>query len=72
MKPLLLILALTSLPVLSAEPAPRPATPPPKKRILTCDPYAEKCPACKDCSRCRACSKEGNRCSVKRAQLGMR
>lgn len=28
-----------------------------KRRILTCDPYAETCPACADCSRCRYCTK---------------
>lgn len=29
-----------------------------------CDPYAAECPACRDCSRCRACHIEHNRCSV--------
>lgn len=32
--------------------------------IHQCDPYATICPACKDCSRCVACSKQHNRCSI--------
>lgn len=35
-----------------------------RTRFVRCDPYAEKCPACKDCSACVACTKERNRCSV--------
>lgn len=31
---------------------------------LYCQPYAEHCPACKDCTKCRACATELNRCSV--------
>lgn len=30
---------------------------------LYCQPYAEKCPACKDCTKCGHCS-NGGKCSV--------
>lgn len=29
-----------------------------------CNPYAERCLACKDCTACVACSVERNQCSV--------
>lgn len=31
---------------------------------LTCQPYADKCLACKDCSKCHWCSVKGGTCSV--------
>lgn len=71
---LVLVLAIGSLAVAGEAPtgpSKAPATTP-RRLIQRCQPYVEKCPACTDCSRCRACSKEGNRCSVKRSQLGMR
>ncbi len=38
--------------------------PKPECCLGRCNPYAEKCLACKDCSACVACSKERNQCSV--------
>lgn len=29
-----------------------------------CQPYADHCTACKDCSACTWCSKKGGKCSV--------
>lgn len=29
-----------------------------------CQPYADKCPACVDCSQCTWCAKKGGTCSV--------
>ena len=31
---------------------------------LYCQPYAEKCLACKDCTQCGHCGKLGGKCSV--------
>ena len=39
-----------------------------RPRFLACDPYAEKCLACKDCTACYQCSKVRNECSVCRAK----
>ena len=36
----------------------------------TCNPDAEKCTACRDCTKCRACATEGKSCSVMRDQTG--
>lgn len=32
--------------------------------VTMCQPYAEKCPACKDCTQCKHCSIIGGKCSV--------
>lgn len=31
---------------------------------LCCQPYADRCPACKDCTACHWCSVKGGTCSV--------
>lgn len=54
-----LLAALTCLGALAAMLSPRPET-----AVKRCDPYAEKCPACVDCTACKACNTERNRCSV--------
>ncbi len=37
----------------------------PKKRAIgPCEPYAEVCRHCTDCSACKHCSKDGGKCSV--------
>jgi|GEM_PF-6441766 len=37
---------------------------PPVAAFRQCEPYADHCRACKDCSKCYWCSVKGGRCSV--------
>lgn len=44
-----------------------PNAPPPSlcgPMAAVCDPYADKCPACKDCTKCHWCSQKGGKCST--------
>lgn len=53
------LLSLAALAVLAAPPVEGP-----RPRPGQCDPYAEVCRACKDCTACGHCHVKGGKCSV--------
>jgi hypothetical protein len=60
MKPLLIILAFASLASAGAVMMSKKV----RKPVGCCEPYAEVCRHCTDCSQCRHCSKDRGKCSV--------